>query len=260
VKLAISNIAWGRRSDDELLAFLKDGGADAVELAPGLLDAAVSGETATRLQRHGLDVVGLHSLLFEVQHLRVVREAHHAELLEYCCRLAKQCRRLGGNFLVFGSPGSRSLDGLDHDSARPAAEMFFRALAAIGVEEHVTFLIEPLPGADLIRNHRDGIDLVEAIASAGLSLHMDTRTMTVNGDAPETVAEQAAYLKHVHSGGADLSFASPEDGTDHAAFAAALKAIGYDGFVTLEMVRASDAPDFDRLAASLKFAREVYCS
>ena len=38
-----------------------------------------------------------------------------------------------------------------------------------------------------------------------------------------------------------------------------LKDIGYDGFVTLEMVRSAEAPDFAALTQTLQFTREVYC-
>lgn len=262
MKLAISNIAWGRRLDDELLAFLVNAGAEAVELAPGLTELETDDQiaaTAARLQQHRLDVVGLHSLLFEVPQLRIVNESHRIDLLEYCDRLARQCRQLGGRFLVFGSPRNRSLDGLSRDAAWSQAVDFFQQLGAIGVARNVTFLIEPLPDADLVRNHREGIKLVEAAASDGVSLHLDIRTMSTNGESPTAIAEQVEYLKHVHTGGANLSFAGPNDGIKHAAYAGGLKDIGYDGFVTLEMVRSAEAPDFAALTQTLQFTREVYC-
>ena len=65
-------------------------------------------------------------------------------------------------------------------------------------------------------------------ASDGVSLHLDIRTMSTNGESPTAIAEQVEYLKHVHTGGVNLSFAGPNDGIKHTAYAGGLKDIGYE--------------------------------
>ena len=262
MRLALSNIAWGRQFDARLLGWLREHGCEGVELAPGLVEWGDNDEYASELSRllreADLQCVGLHSLLFERQEWRVVNAADREPMLAYLTNLGERCAALAGKFLVFGSPPARACGELPRDEAWKVLTDFCHNLAERVQPVGVQLLIEPLPKADLVHNWSEGIALVEAVGHPVFGLHADIRTMASNRSPPSDFEEQAALLRHVHSGGSKLSFIGDDDGVDHRDFGAALSRVGYDGFVTLEMVRAGETPDLPRLEEALDYAKRRY--
>jgi sugar phosphate isomerase/epimerase len=78
---------------------------------------------------------------------------------------------------------------------------------------------------------------VRAVGSPGVRLHLDTACMALAGDdATERVRAGADVLAHVHASAPQLGPVGPDGPVDHAAIAAALRAVDYDGHVSVEML------------------------
>ena len=262
IRLGISNIAWGPKFDTEMFEFLAEAGIEGLEPAPGLLPSELSfSQMRALVEKSGLRVFGLHSLLFERPELRIANPDHHEELLTYLGRLAQACAELGGKTLVFGSPNSRATEGKDPKNARAHMVDFFRRLGDVGAAADVFFLIEPLPRDELFRSSADGIRLVRDVDHPHFQLHLDIRTMTALNEPPEeSVKQQSPYLMHVHSGGPNLGVLGENDGIPHRKIADALRANRYEGWVSLEMRRDSDVPNYSVLEKAIRYARSHYCS
>lgn len=262
MRLGISNIAWGKRLDESLLQFLRHEGIAGLELAPGLIPPVASRAFPAQfrgvLASCGLEMIGFHSLLYERRDLQVAQLADHGVLLDYLQAQAQYCRVLGGRFIVFGSPQNRQLSGLPPAAAWAVMLEFFKRLADVALAAGVECLIEPLPQAELVRNHVDGIRLIQSVASPALRLHLDVRAMVEAGGTAAEVTSQMSVLRHVHTGGPGLRFLDDGDGLPHREYAAALRAAGYHGFVSLEMARREDGPDFRRLSMVMACARRIY--
>ena len=95
-------------------------------------------------------------------------------------------------------------------------------------------------GCDFMTSAADAARLVRAVAHPGVGLHLDTACMHLAGDDPRSLIEtHADILRHVH---VSEPFLGPFDSpvVDHAAIAAALRDIGYSGWVVLEMRATAD--------------------
>ena len=99
---------------------------------------------------------------------------------------------------------------------------------------------------------------MRAVDSPGVRLHLDTACMALAGDdAPERVREGADLLAHVHASAPQLGTVGPDGPVDHDKIAAALRDVGYDGHVSVEMLRPSDDPA-GTVRRCADYVRETY--
>src|SRR5207245_7541925 len=106
---------WDHRRVCRLVADLAYGGLEMAPftLAPSITD--VSSERRRTLRREaeecGLKIIGLHWLLAKTEglHLTSPDETVRRRTAEYLVELARCCRDLGGELMVFGSPAQRRI-------------------------------------------------------------------------------------------------------------------------------------------------------
>jgi sugar phosphate isomerase/epimerase len=147
---------------------------------------------------------------------------------------------LGANRLVFGSPGNRRRGDLSVEQADEIAVEAFARLGAEAAELGVCFCIEANPvdyKCDYLTDAVASTAFVRAVDSPGVRLHLDTACMALAGDdAAERVQAGADVLAHVHLSAPQLGEVGPDGPVDHEAVAAALRAVDYDGHVSVEML------------------------
>ncbi|MCS6919735.1 MAG: sugar phosphate isomerase/epimerase [Fimbriimonadales bacterium] len=225
-------------------ALLSEAGYAGVELAPFTfaerveqLDADARAEIRRTAEQHGLQIVGLHMLLWSPAGLHAthpdsaIRQATAAYLVE----LARFCAAVGGQVMVFGSPKQRNAiapltpaDAAQHwlDTLQPALQ--------VCEQEGITLLLEPLPETDVVQR------LSEAVALAQQANHPNLRTMldvksalAETADVPALIRQYAPYIAHVHLN--DSNLRAPGYGeTDFAPILHALREVGYSGWASLE--------------------------
>ena len=269
MKLAASNIAWGR-GDDELAArLLNELGFEGVELAPTRVwdrPLDVSEAEARRHRRfwseRGIDVVALQALLFGRADLTLFDspEARSATL-EYLKGLMRLGELLGARVLVFGAPKNRRLSGRQPDEAFRIAVDFFRAAGAAARERGVVLAIEPNPpryDCDFVTTSKEGLELVRRVNDEGFGLHLDAAAMTLAPESPpEAIAACAGSIAHFHASEPELRPIG-DGGVDHRAIASALRRIDYSRWTSIEM-RAVEPVDTERtLRRVLPLVRDVY--
>lgn len=267
MRLAISNIAWAPDQDDAVAAILRAEGVTGVELAPTTLWS--DPWRSTRAERaavreawgaRGLQIVALQSLLFGHPHLQLLDPATVDEVRERLVGMVELAAALGAGRLVLGSPKNR-LRG-----ARTWAEALGLAvpvLARIGAEaerHHVALCIEPNPpcyGCDFVTTAAEGRAIVERVGSPGFRLHLDAAGMRLAGDeAAREIALAAPMLGHFHMSAPDLGPVGPDSPVDASAALQALRAAGYDGWVSIEM-RRDPVPEesLRRVSAAVRHCR-----
>ncbi|MGL6096385.1 MAG: sugar phosphate isomerase/epimerase family protein, partial [Fimbriiglobus sp.] len=246
MNIAVSNIAWPADRDDTVAARLVALGATGVEVAPGKLfpspvDATDAEIDARRREWEGcgLPVVAAQALLFGKPELTLFASAEiRARTLKYLVGIARVCGRLGARALVFGAPKNRLTGGRDRTAVFAEAVEFFGKLAAAAADAGTAVVMEANPpeyGADFATRAADALELVRAVDHPGFRLHLDSACMALAGDDPTAAVSAAgAALAHVHASEPNLA---PVGGgsVDHAAFAAALRAGAYGGWVSVEM-------------------------
>jgi D-psicose/D-tagatose/L-ribulose 3-epimerase len=245
VKLAMSAIAWEPPHDEAAARILREHGFEGVELAPTKIfprpDAAEDAEIAAcraAWETRALPIVALQALLFGRPDLTVFGEARESTLA-YLSRVARLGARLGAGALVFGSPRNRARGKLPMAEAWRSAVSFFRALGSAAAEAGTCVCIEPNPpryGADFVTTSEEALRLVEEVASPGFGLHLDAACALLAGEHfPASLRASAPVLRHVHLSEPDLAPVRARGSLDLPAIAAALRDIGYRGWVSVEM-------------------------
>jgi len=267
MKLAVSNIAWEPVEMPAHLALLKRLGCDGVELAPNAIwpepvDASASQRAALResIANEGLELVGFHALFYTRPDLQLFADAaSRRDWTGYLNKLSALCGELGGKVLIVGSPKNRVRHGRsDVDSLAWAAEAF-RDAAIAAASSGVIVCIEPLPAkeTEFIVSSDEGAALVARVGHPGFGLHLDAKAMFEQGeDIPAAIARHGRSAKHFHVG--DPGLAPPgSTGFDHAPVGRALRASGYDGYVSIEM-RRGFGPTMDVITESVNYTRRAY--
>lgn len=246
MRLAVSNIAWPAEADDEIAGVLTGLGVSAIEVAPTKRwpdpsSATPEDAAAYRAEwaERGLRIVSMQSLLFGRDDLVIFgTENKRAAALDYLRRVMVLAGTLGAGPLVFGSPKNRRVESLPAAGVRRIAVEFFGALGNAATVSGVQFCLEPNPpeyGADFLTTSSAAVGLLAQIRNPGLGLHLDAAAMTLASERPAAaIAAAMPWLRHFH---ASEPYLAPigTGGTDHGAFAAALAAEGYQGWISVEM-------------------------
>jgi sugar phosphate isomerase/epimerase len=267
MKLAASNIGWDPGEDDEVAAVLVQRGFTGVEIAPGKrwespIDATKKEIAAYRAgwEKRGLEVVAMQALLFGRPDLALFGSATvRRALQEYLTALVEMAHGLGARALVFGSPKNRKRGEMSMDEATGIAVDFFRELGAVAASRGCLICIEPNPvsyDCDFINTTAEAIALCDAIDSRGVKVNGDAGAIAMNGEDPEaTIAAAVRSLGHFHA--SEPSLAETTDGPVQVAAAHALRASGYDGWVSIEM-RAAEPRRVDAIVRAADRVRRLY--
>jgi sugar phosphate isomerase/epimerase len=268
MRLAISNIAWPTERESIVANELSRLGVHGVEVAPTKtwprpLEATERDATAYRRfwERHGLPIVALQALLFERPDFRLFGVVHQrAEMTAYLAGIFRLARWLGAEVLVFGSPKNRLRGPLTDEETGSIAVPFFRELSRLAADQEVTLCIEPNPsayGCDYVRRAEEGIELVRAVNQPGFGLHLDAAGMTLSGDDPAIIFPSALPCwRHFHV--SEPYLAPVGSGMDHEPLASALRASGYDRWVSIEMKVPAAGFSLNDIERAVGLVRERY--
>lgn len=252
MKLAFSNLAWPAADDAEAFRLLTDAGVTSLEVAPTRLwadplaqDADEVAAARSTVEAAGLRIVALQSLLFQRPELQLFGSAEaRSGLHDHLVGMADLAAQLGATRLVFGSPGNRRRGDLPVEQADEIGAEFFGRLGREAAERGVAFVIEANPTVyrcDWLSDSEASTAFVRAVDSPGVRLHLDTACMALAGDdAVERVREGADVLAHVHASAPQLGEVGPDGPVDHDEIAAALRDVGYEGHVSVEMLAQAD--------------------
>ncbi len=269
MRIAFSNLAWSADEDAAVLPMLAGSGLTSLEVAPTRLWAdplaqdvdEVAAARAT-VEAAGMQVVALQSLLFQRPELQLFGTAEAREgLHDHLVGMADLAVGLGATRLVFGSPGNRRRDDLPVERADEIGVEFFARLGKEAEDRGVCFVIEANPTVyrcDWLTDAVASTAFVRAVDSPGVRLHLDTACMALAGDdAPARVREGADLLAHVHASAPQLGAVGPDGPVDHDEIAAALREVGYDGHVSVEMLRQTEDPT-GTVRRCVDYVKETY--
>lgn len=217
---------------------------EGVELAPftfaervELLDSDARAEIRRTAHQHGLEIVGLHMLLWSPSGLHATHpdpEIRNATA-QYLVALVQFCADVGGQVMVFGSPKQR--DALPPLTPEQAASLWLDTLqpALRACEQHgILMLLEPLPETNVVQRLGEAVALVQQANHPNLRTMLDVKSaLAETDDVPALIRQYAPYIAHVHFNDSNLRAPGYGD-TDFAPILAALREVGYTGWVSLE--------------------------
>jgi sugar phosphate isomerase/epimerase len=231
-------------------------------LAPRITDVTLGERQKLRAEAEaaGVRIIGLHWLLAKTEGFQLTSPdaAVRGRTAEYLVELAKACRDMGGDLMVFGSPLQRKIPpGASREQAVDyATDTFHRAKSGIG-DAGVRLCLEPLAPAetDFIQSAAEACEILDRLAHPNFVLHLDVKAMSSESKSiAELIKTHAARTGHFHAN--DANRRGPGFGdVDFVPIFRALKDTKYAGWVSVEVFDYS--PDPVTIAReSIRYMRE----
>jgi sugar phosphate isomerase/epimerase len=244
-------------------------GYDAVEIAPFTLANSVTEIPAAERQKAreaaqdaGIVVSGIHWVLVKPEGLYINHPdaALRVRTSRYFCDLVDFCADVGGRFMVIGSPKQRTvLPGVAVEEAWDWATATFREPVRRAEDRGVTLCLEPLSPAEtnFINTAAEAVRFVQQFASPRFRIILDVKAMSSEAKPiPQIIRESWPHFAYVHAN--DRNLKGPGFGdVDFKPIAAALKEVGYDGFVSVEVFQFEEGPEVIA-RRSLEYLKPVF--
>jgi sugar phosphate isomerase/epimerase len=254
MRYAICNETFDGWDHADICRTVADLGYTGLELAPFTLAPRITDVTSAqrwKLRREaeaaGVRIIGLHWLLAKTDCFQLTSpdSAIRQRTADYLVELARACRDLGGDLMVFGSPMQRKIPaGATRNQAVDyAVDCFKRALNGI-VDANVRLCLEPLAPAetDFIQTAAQGCEILDRIGHPNFVLHLDVKAMSSEAiSIPELIKTHAPRTGHFHAN--DANRRGPGFGaTDFVPIFRALREAKYAGWVSVEVFDYSPDP------------------
>jgi sugar phosphate isomerase/epimerase len=269
VKFAICNEIFQKWKLEEVFAYAAKLGYDAIEIAPFTLANSVTDislperkRIREEAQRAGVAIAGLHWLLVKPEglYLNHPDATIRQKTADYFCELVDFCGDLGGTRMIVGSPKQRNvLPNVSFEQAWDwSLETLSKAVERAAARE-VTICLETLGPSEtnFINNAAQAIKFVQQLSSPRFQILLDVKAMSSEAKSiPQIIRESWPHFAHFHAN--DPNLKGPGFGkTDFAPIAAALKEVGYDGYVSVEVFNFDEGPE-TIATQSLAYLRQVF--
>lgn len=258
IKLSISNIAWDKADDEAVYTAMQQTGFTGLELAPtrifpeepyeNLTSAALFG--GYLLNRWGFTVPSLQSIWYG-RTGSIFEPDDAEELLDYTAQAFQFAHSLNCPSLVFGCPKNRMLNP-PHTAGE--ADSFFARAGSLAERYGVVLAIEANPPiyTNFLNGTAEAFALVNRLQSPGLAVNLDLSTILANGERLRDFVDDIAYVSHVHI--SEPGLVPIQKRPEHAELAMLLKAVGYRGYVSIEMGKT----DRDTVCRTMDYIAEVF--
>lgn len=269
MKFAICNEIFRDWKLEDAFAYAAKVGYDAVEIAPFTIANSVGEIPAEQRKnirdaaaRSGIEIAGIHWVLVKPEGLNInhtdagIRE----RTAKYFVELVDFCGDIGGKVMVVGSPKQRNvLPGVLREQAWKWATETFRGAAKRAGERGVTICFEPLSTAEtnFVNTAAEAIQFARQFNSPNFKIILDVKAMCAESKPiPQIIRESWPHFAHFHAN--DKNLKGPGFGdVDFKPIAAALKEVGYDDFVSVEVFNFED--DAEMIASkSIEYLRRAF--
>jgi sugar phosphate isomerase/epimerase len=269
MRFAICNEIFGGWSLDDSFAFAARAGYDAVEVAPFTIARDVRDIRPERraqiralAEKNQISVSGIHWVLAQTEGLHLTHPDAEVRkrTSQYLVELVNFCADISGRFMVVGSPKQRQRsEGVTGHQARDWAIEVFASAAERAGERGVTICFEPLAPTEtnFINTAADAIELAQRVAKPSFKIILDVKAMSAESKPiPQIIRESWPHFAYFHAN--DPNLKGPGFGeVDFHPIAAALKEVGYNGFVSVEVFNFDEGPEVIA-TKSIRYLRSVF--
>ncbi|WP_298146244.1 sugar phosphate isomerase/epimerase family protein [Flavobacterium sp.] len=261
MKLAISNIAWDEAIDSFFYTYLQKIGFDSIEIAPTRLfgNAPYSELSQARTfkqrlwEENQLTVCSLQSILFGRTESIFDNPDDRKAISNYCKEAILFASAISCPNLVFGSPKNRIIK----DGQYSLAQSFFKELGDFAHVHNTNLALEPNPtiyGTNFINTTREAIDFVGELNCPGLKINFDLGAFIHNKEDISVLEDAVHLINHVHISEPYLEMIVERP--VHKKLLKFLSAKGYENFISIEMKRAENVSDIQKVCEYIKNCRD----
>jgi sugar phosphate isomerase/epimerase len=255
IHFAICNEIFKDWKLDATLEYVAKLGYQALEIAPFTIAdsvTAVSSQERRAIReaaaRAGVAISGIHWVLVKPEGLYINHpdQTIRERTAQYFVELVNFCADIGGKFMVVGSPKQRNImSGVSTQQAWDWAATTFTPAVKRAAERDVTICLEPLSPAEtnFINHAADAIRFVRQLDNPHFKIILDVKAMSSEGKpVPQIIRDSWPYFAYFHAN--DPNLKGPGFGqVDFVPIAAALKAVGYRGYVSVEVFNFEEGPE-----------------
>ncbi|MFC1549271.1 sugar phosphate isomerase/epimerase family protein [Nitrospirota bacterium] len=263
MKLAISNIAWERHDDPQVLHELREHGVDGIEIAPTKIWPEWEGANQQKAEQYrkrmideGFQIPAMQAILFGKPDLRLFDPESHNAILEHIKLVADLAAGLEAEVLVLGAPKNRIRGQLSMANAMEMAKELLLKAGEICFDRGCCIGFEHNPieyNCDFITNAADARVLVDLINHPGIQLHLDSAGIHMCGGDIGRIINSVGSFVHYHVSEPMLV---PIAGgvVNHRKALSSLDTMGYSKWISIEM----NKPErFELVERSLVELREM---
>ena len=269
MQFGICNEIFQGWSIEETFRYAAEVGYDCVEIAPFTIAKDVSQVGALERSRiraaaelAGVAMSGIHWVLVEAEgiYLNSPSVEIRRRSARYFVDLVDFCADLGGTRVIVGSPKQRNIaEGTSPADAWGWAAETFRDSLKQAEDRGVIICVEPLAPAEtnFINTAEAARQFAEECESPAISIILDVKAMCAEGKPiPEIIRESAGKFAYFHAN--DRNLKGPGSGdVDFVPIAAALREVGYDGVVSVEVFKFEEGPEVIA-TQSIAYLRETF--
>jgi D-psicose/D-tagatose/L-ribulose 3-epimerase len=190
-------------------------------------------------------------------------DADHTRLKQYVETALTRAAELGGQIVVFGSGGSRTVpDGWSMEEGKRQFDDACRIVGDVAARHGIIIAIEPLNRTEtnLINTASEAATVVERLAHPCIRLLSDLSHVRLNGEALSDTGAAATKLAHVHVAHPYLRTMPRADEMDtvYKEYFKILRRSGYTNRVSIECT--PPWPTVEEAAEGLRYLRDVWAN
>ncbi len=269
MKFGICNEIFKDWELEKAMAFAKRAGYDAIEIAPFTIAKYVTEISSEKRQeirdaaaRTGIAISGIHWVLVQADGMYLTHpdEPVRKTTADYFCELVTFCDDIGGTFIINGSPKQRNImEGVTKEQAWRWSQEVFRPAVKLAEEKGITICFEPLAPSEtnFINTAGEAVQYAREFNSPAMSIILDVKAMCSEDAAiPEIIRASKGNFAYFHANDANLKGPGFGD-VDFKPIAAALKEVGYDGYVSVEVFKFEEGAEVIA-TQSIEYLKRVF--
>lgn len=260
MRLAVSNMAWGKENDTAVYELMVKYGFEGLEILPTRLIPQNPydhiGEIAAWRKSvsasFGFQTASMQSIWYGRTESVFGDEKEKEALLAYTEKALRFAVAAECGHLVFGCPRNRVIPdaGKEED-----ALSFFRELADIAAAHHVTVGMEanpPIYHTNFINTTEEAFRWIDQVGKRNFMLNFDFGTLIENGEDVRILKGRVDKVSHVHI--SEPMLGPIQERAEHRELCALLQEENYQGYVSVEMGAGLSLP---QLEGVMRYAAEV---
>lgn len=242
LKLAISNIAWGKENDLEMYNYLKNKDISYLEAAPTRLIENNPYENIEMLNKisndllkeYNLKIVSLQSIWYGKKENIFESDENYKNMFDYTKKVIDFANTINCENIVFGCPKNRNMSNYDVDYIK--AIDFFRNLGNYAKNKNVIISLEPNPriyNTNFLNNTEEVVKFVKDVGCDAIKINYDLGTVIENKESLDTLFSNIKLINHIHISEPNLVKIQPRDILKELIIE--LKKLNYQNFISIEM-------------------------
>ena len=264
-RLSISNLAWTKEEDEDVVKILQEHDVQHVDLAMGRyfdMPHEVSVDDWLGVKKfwdsRGISIAGMQSLLFGVPPLSLFASEENRGIIKGALsQVFFRANSIGVKRLVFGSPIHRRVP-VPHENYFELARDFFGEIAQSAQKHDVVFLIEPNSqkfDCNFLNSAKEAAEFVSKVPVSGLGVNLDLGAEFDAGSDLDFSMQEIGTFGHAHLSEPDLGPLSTNPLFQK--MASDVKLLSNFKYLTIEQLGSSESSNLASVRRALSYARGV---